>query len=73
MKELHIGDQNKIHKEGQRNSMCSNLEPSRCPSLCLVNTNKLSTEDAINELAKLLAYISITQKNNEHNRRKNSK
>lgn len=68
MKELHIElnyDKNNRLKEGQRDSMCSNNESYRCPSLSIKNSNLLNEDEALDYLASILVQVYLDQIENE--------
>ncbi len=69
MNRLHIDSNNDTNnglKEGQRDSMCSNKESYRCPSLSIINPNLVTDDEALEYLANILVEIYLYQKRNEH-------
>jgi hypothetical protein len=71
MKKLHIDlnyDINNGLKEGQRDSMCSNNESYRCPSLSIKNSNLLNEDEALDYLASIIVQAYLDQKENERDK-----
>lgn len=73
MKKLHIENQIFEPKEGQRISMCSNIEENRCPSLSIKSPNLMSEEEALEYFANILAQAYLDHFYNEKHKPNQSK
>jgi hypothetical protein len=73
MTKLHINQKDGekfVPKEGQRGLMCSNKEPSRCPSFGINNPNLVHEDVALNYFASILVECFLDRKKNERNKSK---